>query len=538
MNLNLARKWRSRNFDHVVGQDLPIRMLKNSLFLQHYFPVYLFSGQRGCGKTTLARIFASAVNCKNLPAFQADPKKHSVPCLQCDSCLAMAQAKHPDFIEIDAASHTGVDNVRNIIDAACLMPVLGIKKIYLIDEAHMLSKAAFNAFLKILEEPPASVFFILATTDPQKIIDTVVSRCFQLFFKPIAGDLLQKHLAFICEQEKIVYDSEGLRLIVLQTEGSARDALNLLEQVRFSHESISKQAVLTVLGHLDDERLLLLFDTMIHAEPPTLLSTLQNLSIESYSAQILWESCIGLLRSALWLKYGVVLETDGNTTALHKIIEDQTADMVSSYLQIFYEYESLFLKTKNQHRILEMVFLEVCYAHKHSHDQKKEQKTSLKNHEEGGSKTVEKSSAVDHPWHTFLEHIRTLDDPLLLSILKQGRVTSFDESHKTVTLSFAKNFTFFKELIEKAEPVWQPKFQALYGHDARLVAQFNEESKISSVPPISASPIGGDKVFLNRDKNIVTKSLDVSDKETWKKANLLLQAFPGTITEVKGDDNA
>ncbi len=182
VKLNLARKWRSKNFNEIVGQDLPVRMLKNSLYREQFFPVYLFSGQRGCGKTTTARVFAMALNCALLKSFQQEPQTIILPCLQCESCIVALSGKHPDFIEIDAASHTGVDNVRQIVEAASYLPVLGSKKIYLIDEAHMLSKAAFNALLKILEEPPRSTLFILATTDLHKIIDTVQSRCFQLFF--------------------------------------------------------------------------------------------------------------------------------------------------------------------------------------------------------------------------------------------------------------------------------------------------------------------------------------------------------------------
>ena len=147
--LNLARKWRSKNFDQIVGQDNSIKILKNSLYLDRLFPVYLFAGQRGCGKTTTARVFAAAINCERLEKFRVQPKDELLPCNECYSCTAILAGKHPDFIEMDAASHTGVENVRNIVDAATLLPVLGKKKIYLIDEAHMLSRAAFNAFLKI-----------------------------------------------------------------------------------------------------------------------------------------------------------------------------------------------------------------------------------------------------------------------------------------------------------------------------------------------------------------------------------------------------
>ena len=198
MHLNLARTWRSKHFDELVGQPLVVRLVKNSLYRNLIFPVYLLSGMRGCGKTSVARIFAAALNCEALEQFQRSPQEQQLPCLTCSSCLAMLKMNHPDFIEIDAASHTGVDNVRSIIDAASFVPVLGKKKIYLIDEAHMLSKAAFNAFLKILEEPPTSVVFMLATTDPHKILETVTSRCFHLFFDPIDAQAVALHLANVC----------------------------------------------------------------------------------------------------------------------------------------------------------------------------------------------------------------------------------------------------------------------------------------------------------------------------------------------------
>ncbi len=182
----------------LLGNHWLCRLVKNSLYRNLIFPVYLLSGTRGCGKTSVARIFAAALNCEALEQFQKNPQNQQLPCLTCASCLAMQAINHPDFIEIDAASHTGVDNVRAIIDAASFVPVLGKKKIYLIDEAHMLSKAAFNAFLKILEEPPISVVFMLATTDPHKIIETVTSRCFQLFFEPIELHAVADHLAHIC----------------------------------------------------------------------------------------------------------------------------------------------------------------------------------------------------------------------------------------------------------------------------------------------------------------------------------------------------
>ena len=238
VTLNLARKWRSRTFDEIVGQDMAVSMLRNSLYKNHFFPVYLFAGQKGCGKTSSARILAAAANCAELSTFQSDPGKQAVPCLKCDSCSSMYNGTHPDFIEIDAASHTGVDDVRALLESCSFMPLMGSKKVYLIDEAHMLSKAAFNAFLKVLEEPPAQVLFMMATTELHKIPETVRSRCFQLHFNPIDRSLLHAHLTTICAEENIVCDPDALTLILQETDGSARDAINLLEQVRFASDTI------------------------------------------------------------------------------------------------------------------------------------------------------------------------------------------------------------------------------------------------------------------------------------------------------------
>ena len=306
MNMkNLARKWRSSSFETIIGQDIAVRLLKNSLFLGQYFPVYLFSGQRGCGKTSSARIFAAALNCEQLSAFQKDPKAIMVPCGTCESCAAMRAGNHPDFIEIDAASHTGVDNVRHIVEASSLLPVMGRKKIYLIDEAHMLSKAAFNALLKVLEEPPDSTTFMLATTDPHKIIDTVRSRCFQLFFTPIDAHTLVTHLSNICAQEQIVFEESALQLIVSESEGSARDAINMLEAVRFSAAEVTEQAVRTVLGRLPDDVIKQIAHAVVHEGPAQLLGLWKEHSIASYSAEKLYDSLVEFLRRQLWAKSGV-----------------------------------------------------------------------------------------------------------------------------------------------------------------------------------------------------------------------------------------
>ncbi|MGE0206861.1 MAG: DNA polymerase III subunit gamma/tau [Candidatus Babeliales bacterium] len=560
IKLNLARKWRSRTFNEIVGQELPVRMLKNSLYLDHYFPVYLFSGQRGCGKTTAARIFAAAVNCQNLPVFQKNPKE-AIPCLSCASCSAMKGGNHPDFIEIDAASHTGVDNVRSIIDAASLMPLLGRKKIYLIDEAHMLSKAAFNAFLKILEEPPASVFFILATTDPQKIIETVTSRCFQVFFKALPSAALVKHLEFVCTKEEISYEKEALELIVKQTEGSVRDALNLLEQVRFTARTVSAQAVLGVLGHLDQERLMHLFSFILQGNIAQALSYMQEISFHSFSASIAWDASVELMRKALWSGYGITVSF---SEELALLIERHSTQFFTECLQLFYDHELLFAKTRAQHAVLEYVL--VCIAQKvkgGNHGSQSREKASV--HTSDAVKPtvlpqkaapIENQTAGNPLWHSFLEKVSLLNDPLVFSVFKQGRFAAHEDT--IITLIFPENFSFFEDLLKDTAKDWQPIIAQLFGATTTVKSLFADPAKqttpvpreLSTVrPPVAPRPkqqaqqpekFSSQKrpLYASPQKKVVEKAIDVSDTDRWKKTNLVLKIFPGTVTEVPKDEHA
>ena len=361
--LNLARKWRPKTFDQIVGQQISIRMLLNGLFLNKFFPVYLFAGLRGCGKTTTARVFGAAVNCQNLNKFQKDPNGNKIPCLECDSCKSMLQGNHPDFIEIDAASHTGVDNVRQIIEASSYMPLLGQKKIYLIDEAHMLSKAAFNALLKILEEPPASVLFILATTEVPKVPATVLSRCFQVIFTSIEKFELVNHIKSMCAQESVSIEDSAIELIIAETEGSVRDAINLLERVRFSQSVVTPDTILSVLGKISAQELCALFDCLLEQDPSKVLMQLSAMNFQSLSPQNLWDMLIELCRALLWIKYGVKELNTGMSQSLvelTKLSSKCSINRLHAIFQLFWSQEDLFLRTNKKHIFLEMVLLQIC----------------------------------------------------------------------------------------------------------------------------------------------------------------------------------
>ncbi len=572
-HLNLARKWRSQQFDQIIGQDLCIRMLKNSLYLHHFFPVYLFSGQRGCGKTTTARVFASAINCAQFEAFQKEPKKHMIPCLQCDSCKAMLAGKHPDFIEMDAASHTGVDNVRQIIDASSLMPLMGRKKIYLIDESHMLSKAAFNAFLKILEEPPASVLFILATTDPDKIIDTVRSRCFQLFFKPIDAPILLNHLMHVCDKESIGYEKEGLELIIKETEGSARDALNMLESVRFSAGNISKQAVLRVLGHVEDERIIALLACIMQNDSAKLLQTLQYIDQSQSAAPYIWRTFLQLLRACIWIKHGVKPDMFlQHIEVLKKMIARVHWKTLHRYLDLCYRNEQVFLKTTHQHAFLEIMLLQLCGS-RGSNDTESGSGFSsspspsaplAKEFDEDGDEIEqdEEEEIIDEEtanfaqrWTLCLREVATLDDPLVTSIFKQSTFRQFDASSHILEVEFCKKFVFFQDWLDNTQKVWMSVLQKRFGPKVVFKPQFTGKDveptktapivleKVPERQPMQQKPSYGQKGGYTKkrsygyNKNRISHGplLDVSQKEQWPKTHMLLHYFPGTVHAVNNE---
>src|SRR6187549_1493988 len=218
----LARKWRPRVFEELVGQQHVVKALTNALESKRLHHAYLFTGTRGVGKTTLARILAKAINCETGIT--------SKPCGKCGACTQIDAGRFVDLLEVDAATNTKVDEMRELLDTAQYMPVSGRFKVYIIDEVHMLSRHAFNSMLKTLEEPPEHVKFILATTDPQRLPVTVLSRCLQFNLKQIPPALIAAHLKHVLEQEQISCDAISLQLLARAAQGSLRDALSILDQ--------------------------------------------------------------------------------------------------------------------------------------------------------------------------------------------------------------------------------------------------------------------------------------------------------------------
>jgi len=275
----LARKWRPKSFETLVGQDHVVRALTNALEQNRLHHAYLFTGTRGVGKTTVARILAKSLNCeKGITA---------TPCGVCDACTEIDRGRFIDLIEVDAASNTQVDAMRDLLDNAQYAPTSGRFKVYIIDEVHMLSKSAFNAMLKTLEEPPAHVKFILATTDPQKVPVTVLSRCLQFNLRQMAGTSIIEHLQNILGQENIPFESTALHLIARAAAGSMRDALSLTDQaIAYGGQTVNEYEVRAMLGAIDQSYLYQLINALLANDGASIIAQAKSMEERSLSFEV------------------------------------------------------------------------------------------------------------------------------------------------------------------------------------------------------------------------------------------------------------
>lgn len=275
----LARKWRPKSFETLVGQDHVVRALTNALEQNRLHHAYLFTGTRGVGKTTVARILAKSLNCeKGITA---------KPCGICDACTEIDRGRFVDLIEVDAASNTQVDAMRDLLDNAQYAPTSGRFKVYIIDEVHMLSKSAFNAMLKTLEEPPAHVKFILATTDPQKVPVTVLSRCLQFNLRQMAGTSIIEHLQNILGQESIPFEPTALHLIARAAAGSMRDALSLTDQaIAYGGQTVNESEVRAMLGAIDQSYLYQLINALLANDGASIIAQAKSMEERSLSFEV------------------------------------------------------------------------------------------------------------------------------------------------------------------------------------------------------------------------------------------------------------
>ena len=300
----LYRTYRPSRFDEVVGQEYIVKILKNTIKNKRIAHAYLFAGPRGTGKTTIAKLFAKAINCEDF---------NEEACDSCPSCLAFKENNHPDIIELDAASNNSVDDIREIIEQVPYSPIVGKYKVYIIDEVHMLSSSAFNALLKTLEEPPAHVVFILATTDPQKIIPTVLSRCQRYNFSKISNLNMEKKMVEILNKEHLQYEDKALDEVAMLAEGGMRDALSILEQIlSYNNDGIFLEDVQRIFGlSTKEEKVELLIK--IHNDLTGSINLLRQMYDSGIDPKRL---CVDLLEI---IKESLIYSDDQNETLLNKL---------------------------------------------------------------------------------------------------------------------------------------------------------------------------------------------------------------------------
>ena len=293
----IYRDFRPDRFDQIVGQDHIVKVLKNQIAAGQTGHAYLFCGTRGTGKTTTARILAKALNC------EAEDRS-ARPCCECENCRAVREGTFMDVIEIDAASNNGVDSIRELRESVKYPPVKGRNKVYIIDEVHMLSPGAFNALLKTLEEPPEHVVFILATTEPQKLPATILSRCMRLDFRRVSEEIIAENMRNICEARGISAEPAALALIAVNADGSVRDSLSILEQcISTGQDLISRADVAELLGTAGEEALIALTDSVIRGDVSEALIQLDQMIRAGSDVKQLMKEWLSHLRNLLMAKY-------------------------------------------------------------------------------------------------------------------------------------------------------------------------------------------------------------------------------------------
>lgn len=358
MHLALARKYRPQNFLEVIGQDPIVQTLKNAIETDRLHHAYLFSGVRGVGKTSMARILAKSINCETGPTI--------TPCLKCTTCQGITQGNSLDVIEIDGASNNLVDDVRELREQVKFLPSSGKYKIYIIDEVHMLTGSAFNALLKTLEEPPAHIKFIFATTEPHKLPLTILSRCQKYDFKKLNGTVLASHLQKIADAEKINMDADALQLIAQCAQGSVRDALSLLDQV-MSHQTdqITEKKIRSLLGLADRILVQDVFKNLIKQNLSAALASLNEVDQKGLDLKLFAEELLTQYRHLILMESTKQVPAElspSEVDVLNDLREKLDLSLLLAGYQILFKGIQELSQTSFQKTVLEITFVKLNRA--------------------------------------------------------------------------------------------------------------------------------------------------------------------------------
>lgn len=443
----LARKWRPKIFDDVIAQDHVTKTLKNAILNSKVAQAYLLTGTRGVGKTTIARIFAKSLMCSNkVNGFN--------PCLECEACRSVESGNSIDYIEIDGASNNKVENIRELIDNVQYLPTSGEYKIYVIDEVHMLTTNAFNALLKTLEEPPKHVVFIFATTDPQKLLGTVISRCQRLDLKNVEADILKKHLKKIAEVEGIRFQNDNVVDVLANLgNGSVRDTLSLLDQVLslsddnfISEDSLTMSVGLARMSSVDNLILAILASDKAGAQKFFSEILQENINLKNFSMQLIE-------------RFYYIIQNSDNQEVVNKLFEqDVISHLYSSELLWIYEtllkethwalnsivpskaFELILTKLAMRRELLSNETSEkIQVEYKKKTEVKPETKISLKEEETLPVEEIKLEQALDLSWLGFVSSVTKANQPLGINLEKGNLISPIEKTASGVNLAIGYN---------------------------------------------------------------------------------------------------
>jgi DNA polymerase III subunit gamma/tau len=524
--VSLYRKYRPTTFDTVVGQETVIRILKGSVDTGRTSHAYLFAGPKGTGKTTVARILAKALNCEKGP--------NSHPCMECEHCRAITSGTDIDVIEIDAASNRGIDEIRDLRESTRFVPARSPKKVFIIDEAHMLTVQAFNALLKTLEEPPDYVVFILATTEPQKLPETILSRCQRFDFKRISDTAMVQYLQSIRDTEAPNITDEALHQIVALSSGSMRGAIGLVDQFSvFGNESVSGATVLDLLGLPTEESLSLLIEALLARDPKSVASVLDKLERSGIEAADLLERSIALISAYLLEKVthtGAVVAgllgrfaafADGalvNLAAAFARIEQQSAYLSDAYplVQAFLLAVALGLPMESEHAREEAphevhfagqqdVVMPTAAASEVVPQTTAEASASSMMAETGSTSQTPSAGALSDQWKRFKTLVTEASKPIGI-MLQALDVREVGVEQGVLRIVLGPKAKLFQTMLEqKQDEILVPAARSAYGVERiRLMEQGSQDETPQSPSPES---VADDKLELLKKTFDATESL-------------------------------
>ena len=474
-----ARKYRPQTFDTVVGQQSITNTLKNAIVNKHLAQAFLFCGPRGVGKTTCARILAKTINCLNL-------KTETEACNECESCTSFNEQHSFNIHELDAASNNSVEDIRNLVEQVRIPPQVGDRKIYIIDEVHMLSQAAFNAFLKTLEEPPAHAIFILATTEKHKIIPTILSRCQIFDFKRIQVEDVASHLAKICENENIEFETDALHIIGQKADGALRDGLSIFDRmVSFNKSKITYKDTIENLNILDYDYYFKAVDQALKQDIPSSLLTFNEILQKGFDGHNFINGLAEHLRNVLVCKnpQTVELMEVGDTIKTKYVEQSQNCDQdfILGALEICNECDVQYKTSRNQRLLVELGLMQICSLSSEGGLKKKRRKSFILTHTAFNTPIAKFDNTIETPTvktqinksHTQIPKIAETPkvqkailkkaNPAIINKIKKGGLSGLsinqflnkkegEEDEQEITAATGKSRSEFSE--EQLNPLW------------------------------------------------------------------------------------